>query len=77
MSQVTPKQARAARAGCELPHSEPAFLQLPYVNTYRRGAINDDEFYRILWFYSFISEGYDPMTYMLDAEKIFNAIQKR
>jgi ubiquinone/menaquinone biosynthesis C-methylase UbiE len=47
------------------------------VNTYRGGEINDDEFYRILRFYSFISEAYDPITYMLDAEKVFNAIQKK
>ena len=47
------------------------------VNAYRTGKINDNEFYRILRFYSFIAEGYDPTTHVLDAEKVFHAIQQK
>lgn len=47
------------------------------VNAYRASKISGDEFYRILRFYSFIAEGYDPITYMLDAEKVFHAIQQK
>lgn len=47
------------------------------VNAYRTGKISGDEFYRILRFYSFIAEGYDPAAYMLDAEKVFHAIQQK
>lgn len=45
------------------------------LRTYRSGKITANEFYETLRFYCFLSEAYDPVACVLDAEKVFSAIR--
>ena len=47
------------------------------VRAYRAGRITSTEFYKILRFYCFLGEAYDPRTRVLNAEKVFATIKTR
>ena len=47
------------------------------VRAYRADKLTATEFYKILRFYCFLDEAYDPDSHVLDAEKVFSAIRTR
>jgi ubiquinone/menaquinone biosynthesis C-methylase UbiE len=46
------------------------------VAAYRKGKITETEFHRMLRFYSFTADAYDPVDHLLDAQRVFAEVRR-
>jgi hypothetical protein len=78
LSRITHPGSMIALRQIVLPDSPVAAYEFPAaVASFRCGDITDTEFHRMLRFYSFVAEAYDPVQRLLDARRVFAEIRFR
>ena len=78
LSRITHPGSMIALRQIVLPDAPVAAYEFPEaVAAFHGGRITDTEFHRMLRFYSFIDDAYDPEQHLLDARKVFAGIRRR